>query len=226
MIVFDKCLFGRRVSIQPCSISVDAVWGRQYSGRCAVSDAVVGLLGVLVHPREGCCRAGHPHSFLPSAGIALSRDAELQWHRGAHCWNSARRGALKSLLAPRNVNSSQLGRQHRHAVVSLPPRTGFRRTQDCESLPAARLKSNCVMFPTKALLCSHMTAASINNHIISARGPAPAWQHKSLFGASLAFFYFIQLKIVRASQRHQAPFVTWPFYLLDVVESELQYFYM
>lgn len=75
LIIFDKYLFGRRVSIQSCSTAVGAVWGKQHSGRRAVCDAVVELLGVLVYLREGCRRAGHPH--LPSAGVILSRGAEL-----------------------------------------------------------------------------------------------------------------------------------------------------
>lgn len=89
---------------------------------------------------------------------------------------------------------------------------------DYKSLPAARLKSNCVMFPTKALLCSHMTAASINNHIISARGPAPGSQHKLLFGDLLIFLFPVYL-LFKAQDSKSFPKTPGPFCYLTFLSA-------
>lgn len=59
-----------------------------------------------------------------------------------------------------------------------------------ELLAAVGARWDCVMFPTKALLCSHMTAASQNNHIISLLEGLPHARSRTLLGASLIFLFF------------------------------------
>lgn len=80
-----------------------------------------------------------------------------------------------------------------------------------ELLPAVRARCDRVTLPTKALLRSHMTAASRNNHIIcllEGLQQAPSFTHPLLLFPLLVL---LQLKVEGTFQMHPAPLMLWVF---------------